>query len=247
MKSLIIKSNIYLLLFLLPNSFLMAKIYKYKDAKGQIHYVDDISKIPSSRVKRATTLNTNFLKTDNPDIDKYRELISKHGMYYKDLEKQKIGLILWNNLIVQYGFSKFESDLPKIESISTSSQSGKKLTPRQVREIASQLAFFYKSYENVWPKIYEEINFKPTDNEEIDKLRKEMKQIKTDKNNLENRIKLLNEWNKLMAENEKANKTLLNERLKVIKKNHSVKKPDIYMLSRYVDQTLNIFEKEFRK
>ena len=239
--------NKFLVLFLLVSPLLFAKIYKYKDSHGRIHYVDDISKIPNNKIKNAKILNTRFLKTDNKIIDKYRKIIIKKGVCYKNLKAQKDALLSWGAIMVGYGFNEFKVDLSRINSISLVDKKGRPLKGKKRRKVAVILANFFKSFENEWSIVYEEIHFKSSGDRAIDTMRKYVKTVKTSKDNLTLRVKLLEDWAKIIKQNKNADSALIDARLKVISGMYDVPNPDIYKLSKYVDKTIILFEKEFRK
>ncbi len=239
--------KIILILSLLLSSTLFAKVYKYKDRYGRIHYVDDISKVPNSKVNSVKTLNSKFLKTDYKVIDKYRRIILKKGVFYKQLKAQRDALLYWGSLMVNAGFDEFKIDLSRIKAIRLIKKNGKKFNRRQRRKKAILLANFFKSFENSWPRVYEEINFKRTDNKSIDIMRKHRKSVKTNADNLSMRVKLIEEWASIIKNNKNADSKLIEERITNISAMYDVPKPNIPSLSKYIDETIRIFEKEFRK
>lgn len=239
--------KIILILSLLLSSSIFAKVYKYKDRYGRIHYVDDISKVPNNKVNSVKTLNTKFLKTDYKVIDKYRRIILKKGVFYKQLKAQKDALLYWGSLMVNAGFNEFKIDLSRIKAIRLMKKNGKKLKRRQRRKRAIILAHFFKSFENEWPKVYEEMNFKKTNNKSIDMMRKHRKSVKTNADNLAMRVKLIEEWASIIKANKNADFKLITERVNNISAMYDVPKPNIPSLSKYIDNTIKIFEKEFRK
>jgi hypothetical protein len=232
---------------LLLSISLFGKIYQYKDSYGKVHYVDDISKVPESKQDYIKTMNTRFLKTNSDLIDKYRKLILKNGVYYKKLEEQKKALLSWGSIIVSYGFVEFKIDLSRIQSISFTDKKGKKLNRKQMAKTARILSSFFKSFESNWPKVYEEIHFKKSRNEALDVMRKHRSTVKTGSDNLSFRVKLLEEWVTIMKKNKDADTKLIDERMSKITSMYDVPKPNIEILSKYMDETIDIFEKEFRK
>jgi hypothetical protein len=167
-------------LFLLSVS-LFGKIYQYKDRYGKVHYVDDISKVPENKqetIKTMNTSNTKFLKTDDVAIDKYRELILENGVYYKELEEQKKALLSWGAIIVSYGFVEFKIDLSRIQSVSLKNKKGKKLNRKERAKVARILSTFFKSFENDWPKIYNEIKLRKSKNEANEAFERKIKNRK---------------------------------------------------------------------
>ncbi len=242
-----VKMKIIIILSLLFSSVMFAKIYKYKDRYGRIHYVDDISKVPNNRVNHVKTLNSRFFKTDYKVIDKYRKIILKKGVYYKELKAQKDALIYWGSLMVNAGFTEFKVDLARIKSIRVIRKNGKKLGRKQRRKKAVLLANFFKLFENSWPRVYEEINFKSSGNKSIDTMRKHKRSVKTNSDNISMRVKLLEEWAAIIKNNKNADSKLITDRLNTISAMYDVPKPNIKALSKYIDETIKVFEKEFRK
>ena len=227
---------------------LSAKIYKYKDRYGSVHYVDDISKIPSNKLNQVKTMKSKFFPSENAVVDKYRRILLKKGVYYKELSNQKDALILWGSLMINYGFQEFKVDMSRISSIKFVTKKGKKLSRRQKRKLASNLALHFKSFESAWPKVYEEIHFKSSGSNAIDLMRKNRKILRTSSGNISVRIKLLEEWSAMMKDNpSKYDTKLIIERMNKISALYDVPKPNLPVLFKYIDKTVLLFEKEFRK
>jgi len=236
-----------LILSLLLSSVLWAKIYKYKDNYGRVHYVDDLSKVPNNKVNSIKTLNSKFLKTNYDIVDKYRKIILKKGVYYKDLKNQKNALIYWSSIMIGFGFPEIKVDLSKIKMIPVAGRNGKKLSRKKRKKTAVLLANFFKSFESYWPKVYEEVNFKKTGEKSLDIMRKHRKTVKTGASNLALRVRLLEKWAKIIKNNKKADAKLVSERMDQISAMYDVPKPNIKVLSKYMDETIKEFEREFRK
>ena len=233
--------RLLIFLLILLQVGLYAKLFKYTDSTG-VHYVDSLSKVPKQSRLKVKGLSSRFLKTGITTIDKYRKIVSKKGVYYKELQNQKFALKAWGALMVNSGFKYMRRELSAIEAIDATS----KKRWQRVR-VAKKLSLYFKIFEDEWPKIYKKINFKLTNDVEIDRLRENYKKIKTTSENVSKRIELLERWSNSILKNPNSNSKRIKERLKGINELYDLPKPDMKKLIKYVNKTISIFEKEFNR
>jgi len=233
--------KILIILLVLLQVGLYAKLFKYTDSRG-VHYVDSLSKVPKRSKDRVRGVSTKFLKTGIKDIDRFRKIISSKGVYYKELQNQKLALIAWATLMVNANFKYLMNELSAIESIDTKV---KKRYKR--RKLAKKLARYFNILENEWPRVYKKINFKTSGDKEIDDLRENYKKVRTTSQNISQRISLVEKWSVKFNKHPKADMKKVKKRLKGLNELFDTPKPDMEKLIKYLDKTISIFEKEFNK
>ncbi len=226
-------------LFILFSTNVSAKLFKYTDKYG-VHYVDSIEKIPKKKRYYVKNVQSAFRKTGIKLIDKYRYIIQKQNVYYKELENQKSVLIAWCNLMIDNKKPYLISELKSIKSINL------KLKKKK-RQNARKLALHFKILESEWPEVYERLNFKSTGNSKLDTLRKNYKKNIIDIKNLSKDITLVERWASMMEFNKKTNKKLIKERLKKLSNLFDIPKPDKEKVKKYLKETVRLFEIEYNK
>lgn len=233
----------FIILLMLINITVSAKLYKYRDSDGSIHYVDDISKIPDNKVESALAATTRFLPTNISEIDTMRKLVAKNGKLNKDFEKQQVALINWCDIIKNSGYDSYDTYSKQISSVNVTTYKTKK----QKNELSVFFAKYFKLFENEWVNVYEIINFKSSGNGDLDNLRRTYKKIPTSQQNLESRVGLIEIWAKQLELSDKTDKKTIKDSMKKLNDLYDVPSPDISALSKHIDKTIDSFEKESNK
>ncbi len=233
----------FIIILMLINITVSAKLYKYRDSDGSIHYVDDISKIPDNKVESALAATEKFLPTNIPEIDKMRRLVSKNGKLNKDFENQQIILINWCDIIKNSGYESYDAYSKQISNINVANYKTKK----QKNELSVFFAKYFKLFENEWVNVYQIINFKSTGNGDLDDLRRSYKKVPTSQQNLESRVGLIEIWAKQLELSDKTDKRIVKDSMKKLNDLYDVPTPDISALSKHIDKIIDSFEKEYTK
>lgn len=238
--------KILLVMLLLLEITLVAKVYKYTDRYGSTHFVDDPAKIPQDRLRVAKATNQKFLPITNTnfkDVNVMRKRLLKKGVYYKQLEDQQKLLVKWAQLFITAGEQNYDIYMKQLDSIDLK----KYRTKRKRRRLARTFANYFRLFENHWPRAYKNLNFRSAGDPALDQLRKMYKQSPTTRSNLDIRVQLLEKWSQRLLKDIKVNHAMVKVQMAKLNELYDVPSPDMIQLSKQITQMVDLFEKEFNR